>query len=214
MIALISSNIFAFVTMREKYKARRSSILQAAEREFLHHGYSGTTMDAVAQSADVTKQTVYRFFASKAALFETLIVEMKEDGSSFSFGDGEMRDELVRFGEAFLASHMNARKLEFYRLMVTESRQNSELGHIFRTKAQPTWLLLLTEYLAQQGGKDWAQSCAPLFTALLLKDRPSILMGFRKPLSKAEIGAHARFSAAFFLHGAHDAGIKKPRSGM
>jgi AcrR family transcriptional regulator len=52
---------------------RRPLILDAASGLFLEHGYEGTSMEAVAKAAGVTKPVVYACFASKEELFEALL---------------------------------------------------------------------------------------------------------------------------------------------
>ena len=62
-------------------RRKRAAILAGAEEVFLDRGYALTTMDDVATAAGVGKQTVYRHFASKEALFENLITSMCADGA-------------------------------------------------------------------------------------------------------------------------------------
>ena len=50
----------------------RSLILSAAEQLFLSRGYPGTSMDAIAEAAMVSRQTVFSTFGSKAALLKEL----------------------------------------------------------------------------------------------------------------------------------------------
>src|SRR5438046_5724801 len=52
---------------------RRPLVLDAAFELFLEHGYDGTSMDAVAHAAGVTKPVVYDCFASKEELFTALL---------------------------------------------------------------------------------------------------------------------------------------------
>jgi AcrR family transcriptional regulator len=54
-------------------RRRRPLILDAAFETFLRHGYEGTSMDAVAAAAGVSKPVVYSSFASKEELFEALL---------------------------------------------------------------------------------------------------------------------------------------------
>lgn len=61
---------------REKRSAtKRSAVLRAATDLFLTLGYSGTTMEQVADRASVSKPTLYRFFADKEALFAEVVFE-------------------------------------------------------------------------------------------------------------------------------------------
>ena len=52
---------------------RRPQVLDAALRQFLAHGYDGTSMQAVADQAGVTKPVVYACFPSKDELFRALL---------------------------------------------------------------------------------------------------------------------------------------------
>jgi AcrR family transcriptional regulator len=52
---------------------RRPQILDGALKLFLEHGYDGTSMQAVASAAGVTKPVIYAAFDSKDALFRALL---------------------------------------------------------------------------------------------------------------------------------------------
>ena len=52
---------------------RRPLVLDAAFELFLEHGYDGTSMEAVARAAGVSKPVVYDCFASKEELFTALL---------------------------------------------------------------------------------------------------------------------------------------------
>ena len=52
---------------------RRPLVLDAAFGLFLEHGYMGTSMEAIAAAAGVSKPVVYACFASKEELFEALL---------------------------------------------------------------------------------------------------------------------------------------------
>jgi AcrR family transcriptional regulator len=58
----------------ERRKARTgTSIRDAAERLFLSRGYTATTMEELAEEADVAVGSIYAHFASKAGVYEALI---------------------------------------------------------------------------------------------------------------------------------------------
>ena len=54
---------------RPKDMAKRAAILEAGTRLFVENGYEGTSMEAVAAVAGVSKLTVYSHFGSKQGLF-------------------------------------------------------------------------------------------------------------------------------------------------
>lgn len=63
--------------------ARRELIEQAAARLFAAGGFAGTTLDAVAAEAGVTKPMVYRHFRSKKDLYLALLTRHRDDMPSF-----------------------------------------------------------------------------------------------------------------------------------
>ena len=56
-------------TRKEKAAATRRGIIAAAAEEFVHSGYHGTAMTAIAKRAGYAVQTVYFVFHTKAELF-------------------------------------------------------------------------------------------------------------------------------------------------
>ncbi len=54
-------------------KEKAEQILNGAMPEFLKHGYACTSMDKVAKSAGVSKQTLYSHFSDKDGLFTALV---------------------------------------------------------------------------------------------------------------------------------------------
>lgn len=52
---------------------KRADIYAAAADEFREKGFHGTSMDAIAARANVSKRTLYHHFASKDVLFDTVI---------------------------------------------------------------------------------------------------------------------------------------------
>jgi TetR/AcrR family transcriptional repressor of mexJK operon len=62
------------VAARERRaEAKRAAILGAAQQVFLADGFEAATMDAIAAKASVSKQTLYRYHASKEDLFTAVL---------------------------------------------------------------------------------------------------------------------------------------------
>ena len=55
---------------------KRAAILDAAVAEFQIQGFRDTSMDRIAETANVSKRTVYNHFASKEVLFRAIVGEM------------------------------------------------------------------------------------------------------------------------------------------
>src|SRR6202166_2346228 len=80
---------------------KKAAILEAAKQVFFANGFVGASMDQVAATAAVSKQTVYKHFSDKEALFRevvTNVVRARDAGITedwFSSGD-ESFEELLR----------------------------------------------------------------------------------------------------------------------
>src|SRR5690242_1596805 len=58
--------------------ARRRQLLDVALGEFAERGYSGVSMDQVAEAAGVTKPVLYQHFTSKRALYLELVADVAD----------------------------------------------------------------------------------------------------------------------------------------
>ena len=62
--------------LREHQKAgRRRRILEAARRHFLASGYEAATIEAIAETAEVSAVTIYNYYSTKRGLLLALVVQ-------------------------------------------------------------------------------------------------------------------------------------------
>jgi TetR/AcrR family transcriptional repressor of mexJK operon len=116
---------------------KRAAILAAAEQVFSVKGYVGTSMDEVAAVAAVSKQTVYKHFADKEALFRELITAtvartadpVAED--PVLPGDAPLDEELRAFARLLLHGVMQPHVLRLRRLVIGEATRFPALGRAF-----------------------------------------------------------------------------------
>jgi len=66
---------------------KRASIVEAAVLEFQSKGFHSTSMNRVAESAEVSKRTLYNHFESKEALYDAIIEELLERSDDVPFVD-------------------------------------------------------------------------------------------------------------------------------
>src|SRR2546423_13494696 len=55
---------------------KREQILTAARRLFLQHGFADTSTEAIRIEAGVSKETLYRYYASKEELFTAVLRQL------------------------------------------------------------------------------------------------------------------------------------------
>ena len=114
----------------------RRTITTAAEDLFLGRGFLGTSMDDVAATAVVSKQTVYAHFQSKEALFLEVVRGMTgAAGDEFEekvADPGEEPPPLDQFLRDFafrqLTIVMTPRLMQIRRLVIAETERFPELG--------------------------------------------------------------------------------------
>src|ERR1700686_4879760 len=140
---------------------KRAAILEAAQQVFFAHGFVGASMDQVAATAAVSKQTVYKHFSDKEALFRevvTNVVRARDGGITAEFlstGEGSMEERLRSFARNFLKGVMQPDVLKLRRLVIGEVGRFPELGQAFYDlgpkRAAEQLALALRESAARQG---------------------------------------------------------------
>lgn len=116
---------------------KRSAILEAAQQLFFANGFLATSMDQVAAAATVSKQTVYKHFGDKEALFRevvTNVVRVRDGGIPADFlteGEGSIEQRLRTFSRAFLKGVMQPDVLKLRRLVIGEAGHFPDLGRAF-----------------------------------------------------------------------------------
>src|SRR3978361_1733983 len=85
---------------RPKDLEKRAAILDAAKRLFPHSGFDGTSMDAIAADAGVSKLTVYSHFTDKETLFVAAILARCEEQMPQTLFEVDLKDPVRRQLEA------------------------------------------------------------------------------------------------------------------
>lgn len=62
---------------RQDAAVKTTRLLEVATESFVKHGFDGTTMEAIAQAANMGKQAVYMRYANKESLFLAVLDQLK-----------------------------------------------------------------------------------------------------------------------------------------
>jgi TetR/AcrR family transcriptional regulator len=79
----------------------RKKIVEAARKEFAARGYAGARIDGIARRAKLTKQLLYHYFPSKAALFDEILEQTIHEREGLVISDA--RPETL-FRQRFVAA--------------------------------------------------------------------------------------------------------------
>jgi TetR/AcrR family transcriptional repressor of mexJK operon len=119
---------------RPKDLEKRAAILDAAKRLFPLSGFEGTSMDAIAADAGVSKLTVYSHFTDKETLFVAAIRARCEDQVPAALFDvdtsGPVRGQLEAIAHAFLGLITTPEAISLHRIL-TSSGSSPKLSQLF-----------------------------------------------------------------------------------
>ncbi|MEO4049036.1 TetR/AcrR family transcriptional regulator [Pseudomonas sp. CAU 1711] len=194
---------------RPKDPAKRQAILEAAKCLFMQNGYEGSSMDAIAAEAGVSKLTVYSHFADKENLFACAVQSKCEEqlpSLFFELGpDSSVEQALLAIGRGFNALISSEESLAMHRLMVAQGAQNPQLAQLF-FNAGPQRVIDALRHLLEQANRngqlciDNPQHAAEHFFCLVKGGcHFRLLMGIAQPLAAREAEEHVQEVVRLFL---------------
>ena len=196
---------------------KRAAILAAAMDLFLKNGFSKTSMDAIADEAQVTKQTVYSHFKNKDTLFEHIIAELakKHAPPADLLKDGQLsvEERLYATGLAFLNMVSSKEGIAATQLVIAEAYHHQKLAQHYYESGSRRILEMLSAYLAEENKTGRLHIPVPMSAASyffsMLKGNYyiRILLNTKPRPSIGEKEAHVRECVAIFmrLYGGKDA---------
>ncbi|QDY77074.1 TetR/AcrR family transcriptional regulator [Streptomyces qinzhouensis] len=139
---------------------KRKAIMEAATELFLCKGYPGTSMDEIAATAAVSKQTVYKQFADKETLFGAIIANASVKVGPFVEVVDALRDtenldrDLAALARHYIATVIQPRGLQLRRLLIAEAGRFPEVAADYYERAPERTIAALAacfEHLAARG---------------------------------------------------------------
>lgn len=136
--------------MTPRARAKRNQIRTAAQQLFLRNGFAGTSTDAIASEAGVSKQTLYAYYPSKEDLLADVLKQLIHQ-----FADAYPLDEpaqqppgsrtalaatLNELAQGIVATLMQPDYLALVSVMIAELPRFPHLGTLFR-RAVPEQVL-------------------------------------------------------------------------
>ncbi|MDZ4309380.1 MAG: TetR/AcrR family transcriptional regulator [Cypionkella sp.] len=131
--------------------AKQRRILDAALSVFAAEGYSGTSMDAIAAKAAVSKPTLYQYFGTKEQLFtEIMLAERNTMLLAFDHPGTDMVAELHSFAWHYADTVMRPEFLSLARLIIGEAQRFPEIGRAYQAAGPDRVLAGMITYLTRQ----------------------------------------------------------------
>ncbi len=129
--------------------ARRDRILDEAAEHFLRDGFERTSMEQIAASARVSKQTIYDVFGNKDLLFEQVIRnEIGQRGHGEAHQDDDLHVDLERHAADLAEAFFRPRHFGLFRANIVATRLFPSLAsalHEYRRGAATMLIQRLNE---------------------------------------------------------------------
>lgn len=187
--------------IEQNKEKKRQAIQKAAQDIFLSEGYVLASMDRIAAQAQVTKQTIYRYYPSKIDLFKATLQHMGNH-SEISFLDHLQEPDnevaLYRFARGFIQAHLSKEHLATMRLLIAESDKAPEITSVFWDIGPNETDEKLVQFFTDRLGITHAETTVNFWTAILLAPRETTLIGRQKPTGE-QIEIWARDATRFLL---------------
>ena len=194
---------------RPKDLEKRAAILQAAKRLFTTQGFEGTSMDAIANAAGVSKLTVYSHYQDKERLFVAAVecVCQEQMPAEIFTADlkGPIRRQLLAIARAFFALIMSEEAVAVHRTIVANAQQSPKLGQLFweagPKRTQEGFQAFLRDEV--EAGKldipDTKRAAMQFFCLLKGELHARREFGCGEPFTQREIDEHLNATVDFFL---------------
>ncbi len=189
---------------------KRSAIVAAARRAFLNAGYSLTSMDGIAELANVSVKTVYRHFENKDELFSAVMQAVCHDNGIPS-GEQSIASLVVRYpwiekasvqglmaaGREYLDHVLSEEQLSLYRVVTQDANRFPQLGRRYQNEVVNSRTKMIAKYIEHYAQTNQRKLRNPrnagnVFEALLRAGLFEEKLHGVRALDETDIVAHAR----------------------
>ena len=196
---------------REAAAQLGETILDIATEFFLRDGYGGTSIEAIAQAAGMSKRTFYHRYDGKPALFAAVvarIVEQIRPPPNVPLLSGVTAAEILeRLAGLMLQAALSPRALALNRLIIAESGRFPELVAALgpgRARAEAMGLIaqvLETKLPGRPPTGEDARFAAGQFIQMIISWPQRLAFGLGPPMAPAEQADWVRRTTRLFLKG-------------
>jgi TetR/AcrR family transcriptional regulator, mexJK operon transcriptional repressor len=194
---------------------KRLTILSAGRDLFLGNGYQGTSVDQIAASAEVSKQTVYKHFGDKHELLLAIVNDALESSVTpvleriHALADtADLEGDLTALAADYLRAVLQEPVVQLRRLVVGEANRVPELAQLYYDKAPARTLAAFAEAFSTLHDRGLLRvpepSVAAEHFAFLVVGRSidqALFNGGPQVLDGIDVDAYVRSAVQVFLAG-------------
>lgn len=127
-------------------------IVNCARGLFVKKGYGATTTEDIAAACRISKQTLYRLFPGKAALFAAVVEAHRQKWLDLPKGDDDLplAERLAQIFMIDISDEADRERVDVIRLVLAEGRNFPELAEILTRHGAEFSRAQLADWLAKQ----------------------------------------------------------------
>jgi TetR/AcrR family transcriptional regulator, mexJK operon transcriptional repressor len=196
---------------REQARLLGDRILDIATGLFLEIGYGDTTIELVAEKAQISKRTLYHRYPDKAALFGTvvrrIVGRLRPPDVAGLFTGGSLEEILVRLAGIILRAALNPQALALHRIIMAEATRFPELAAAVADRSasqeaiERIAALLQREVTAARLPATAAQFAAVQFLQMVIASPQRRALGRGLAMGEPEMDRWAKETVSLFLNG-------------
>ena len=194
---------------RPKDLEKRAAILEAGKKLFPLQGFDGTSMDAIANEAGVSKLTVYSHFTDKETLFKEVIRAKCEEQLPHQLFmadlSGPLRGQLHTIARAFFQLVTSEEAIAMHRMMTSQTQQSRKLAELFWEAGPKQVMLAFESFLRDEvaGGQldipNEHIASSQFFCLLKGELHARLMCGCCEPMTEQDVEVHLDATVDFFL---------------
>jgi TetR/AcrR family transcriptional regulator, mexJK operon transcriptional repressor len=194
---------------------KRLTILSAGRALFLTHGYRGTSVDQIAATAEVSKQTVYKHFGDKQELLLAIVDDALEATVAAFLpriaalaATTDLKADLIALAADYLRAVLQEPVVQLRRLVVGEANRAPALARQYYEQAPARTLAAFADCFAALDERGVLSVHEPAVAAehfaFLVVGRAidqALFCGGPAVLAEIDVGRHVRAGVQVFLAG-------------
>lgn len=189
-------------------RRRQAYLIEVAGAMFMKLGFDGTSIDAVAEAAAMSKRTVYARYRDKSELFSAVLRDLIERWlvpiNRFQSSNADLKPMLVEIARHLLTSALAPQAVSLHRIIIGEAERRPEFGRLANSEGRRAGIRAIAAALKRHRTKlriDDLEQAAEQFMSLVIDSSLRLAaLGIRS--GNRDIETRIRAAVDLFLNGA------------
>jgi len=189
-------------------RRRQEYLIEVAGAMFMKLGFDGTSIDAVAEAAAMSKRTVYARYRDKNELFSAVLRDLIERWlvpiNRFQSSNADLEPMLVEIARHLLTSALAPQAVSLHRIIIGEAERRPEFGRLANSEGRQAGIRAIAAALKRHRSmlriNDLEQVAEQFMSLVIDSSLRLAALGIRS--GNPDIEGRIRTAVDLFLNGA------------